>query len=37
MNTKKIYDAQLSVSKLINDDSINDLVNRAAQRVHRKR
>lgn len=27
MNTKKIYDAQLSVSKLINDDSINDLVN----------
>ena len=28
MNTKKIYNAQLSVSKIINADYINDLVSR---------
>lgn len=28
MDTKKIYDAQLSVSKIIDDDLINDLVNK---------
>lgn len=28
MNTKKIYNAQLSVSKIINADLINDLVSR---------